>query len=262
MLFGVYSATTAQITASGKIGFVAHGCNVDITGTIKGHAAEDKADGIPVTTPENLGSKVEVRGDAKTLSIGSRYFSDMESTDGKPADIVIVLTVKNVSNFAIEATLNDATKTPSSAVTITKEPASETIASQQEVTFTITLSLEPTDGEYAPITMPASDNLELSMEFDRAPTQASYNVTVNNNITMPSYSFNIKINGETEVKVNKDTTFPLTYQEVQTISFYTDEGQFSSYQVTVNGTIIGLFGDTAVINYTLTSDSIISIEYA
>ncbi|MBQ7885015.1 MAG: hypothetical protein IJ318_02855, partial [Clostridia bacterium] len=35
---GVYSATTANLNASGKLGFTAHGCDVDVSGTIVGHA--------------------------------------------------------------------------------------------------------------------------------------------------------------------------------------------------------------------------------
>lgn len=163
---GVYSATTASITASGKIGFVAHGCNVDITGTIQGHATENKPDGVPVKTPESLGDKVEVRGDAKTLSIGSRYFSDMESTTGKPEDIIMLFTIKNVSVFTIEATLNQATKLPDN-VKVTREPEFLTIESNQEAVFKIILSLEPINNNYNSITMPTSDNIEISMEFDR-----------------------------------------------------------------------------------------------
>ena len=36
--FGVYSATTASITASGKIAFTAHGCKASATVAMRGHS--------------------------------------------------------------------------------------------------------------------------------------------------------------------------------------------------------------------------------
>ena len=164
---GVYSATTASITASGKVGFVAHGCNVDVTGTIKGHS--NSADGAPITTPESLGAKVEVRGDAKTMDIGDRYFSDMESTTGKPEDIVITLTVTNMSNFGVTATVDEtATKKPSNAITVSFDQTTANMATKGDIAiFVITISMAPTNGSYAEL-KPTDDNFSIKIEFVRA----------------------------------------------------------------------------------------------
>ena len=174
---GVYSATTASITASGKIGFVAHGCNADITGTIYGHGATlsgttytDSADGNPVPSSApvalNNGNTVQVRGNAQTLPLGTRYFSDMESNDGKPADIVITLEVKNVSNFKITATMAEANITGTSAIVASCAPTSADIDANATATFTITISLNATNGTYAEV-KPTADNFSMTMSFDR-----------------------------------------------------------------------------------------------
>ena len=195
---GVYSATTASITASGKIGFTAHGCDVNVSGYIYGHATGDVADGAPVDAPTSDSNKVklpagtagdsdtstpyvaEIRGTAGTLKIGNRYFSDAESTDGKPEDIVIVITATNVSNFAIKASVGTIT-TPSSAVTATVNVStSNAVQKNGEVTFTITLSMQKTGNSYSEITMPATnaaDNLSIPITFERA--ESVYTVTIN-----------------------------------------------------------------------------------
>ena len=79
---GVYSATTAQVTASGKIGFTAHGCKVEVGGNIYGHGVKDGADhqdGLPVpsNTPVPFATATldgtvayGVTGD---FNIGNRY---------------------------------------------------------------------------------------------------------------------------------------------------------------------------------------------
>lgn len=45
---GVYSIKSAKLGISGSVGFVAHNCNVDVTGYIYGHASGNVADGKPV----------------------------------------------------------------------------------------------------------------------------------------------------------------------------------------------------------------------
>ena len=106
---GVYSVTTASVTAGGKIAFTAHNCKVSVGGYIFGHGLKngvDDADGTPVdeehATQLNGGNPITVEGGVSTiaestLALGTRYFTDMESTDGKPEDIYIVLSVTNTS---------------------------------------------------------------------------------------------------------------------------------------------------------------------
>lgn len=185
---GVYSATTASITASGKIGFTAHGCDVNVSGYIYGHATGDVADGAPVDAPTSDSNKVklqagttgdsdtstpyvaEIRGTAGTLKIGNRYFSDAESSDGKPEDIVIVITATNVSKYAIIAEVGTIT-TPSTAIKASVVcSTTDAIAVNGEVTFTITLTMQKTGNSYSEITMPATnaaDNLSIPISFSK-----------------------------------------------------------------------------------------------
>ena len=181
---GVYSATTANLNASGKLGFTAHGCDVDVSGTIVGHATGNTADGLPVTTPESLGEVVEVRSDTQTLDLGSRYFTDMASTDGSAEDIVVTLTVTNKSKFKVTATFG--TITTPDGVTATPSPASadlETAGEEgDEATFTITLSLTTTSSS---ITMPDTNNLSVAMEFNKFVEEESpYFINVNNQLAV------------------------------------------------------------------------------
>ncbi|MBQ7884616.1 MAG: hypothetical protein IJ318_00765 [Clostridia bacterium] len=161
---GVYSATTANLNASGKLGFTAHGCDVDVSGTIVGHAAGNTADGLPVTAPESLGATVEVRSDTKTLDLGSRYFTDMASTDGSAEDIVVTLTVTNKSKFDITAEITGTTVAENTAISITATPESQIIAQNESATVTITLTLTSTASNIA---MPSADNVSIDMEFNK-----------------------------------------------------------------------------------------------
>ena len=226
---GVYSATTAQITASGKVGFVAHGCNVDVTGQIYGHAAGNKADGLPVKEAQaedlNGGKAVEVRGNAQNLPIGDRYFSDMESNDGKPADIVITLTITNVSKFAVTAKVDEtATQKPSDAITVSFD---KTTANLQEsngtATFKITISMGATSGSYAEIN-PTGNNFSIMIEFERGteeePSGDGYKVTIITADEMDAIStlqyFYCLIDGDsTIVKLNMGENVVYVTQKIQ-----------------------------------------------
>ena len=161
---GVYSATTANLNASGKLGFTAHGCDVDVSGTIVGHATGNTADGLPVTTPESLGATVEVRSNTQTLDLGSRYFTDMASTDGSAEDIVVTLTVTNKSKFDITAEMTGTTVAENTAISITATPESQIIAQNESATVTITLTLTSTASNIA---MPSADNVSIAMEFNK-----------------------------------------------------------------------------------------------
>ena len=194
---GVYAATSATLQVQGQIGFTAHNCDVDISGYIYGHAEGDSESGAPVDAPTGENDKVklqagtsgdtntstpyiaEIRGSAGSLKIGNRYFSDAESTDGKPSDIVIVITAKNVSEFDIEAEVGTIT-TPSTAVKATVVASiNDSISKNGEITFTITLSMQKTGDIYEEIDMPKEgddDNLSIPITFKKS---VSYTVTVN-----------------------------------------------------------------------------------
>lgn len=169
---GVYSATSASLTASGQIGFTAHGCDVDITGTIYGHATDDDAEnGVPVALEDavdlNDGNTLEVRGDTQTLPIGDRYFSDLESETGQPANIVITITVTNVSLYAVTATIDESVIVSPDTVSVSVDTTSATIAVDGTATFVITLTLTDTDGAYEELT-PTEDNFSLVIAFAKS----------------------------------------------------------------------------------------------
>ncbi|MBQ7885004.1 MAG: hypothetical protein IJ318_02795, partial [Clostridia bacterium] len=175
------------LNASGKLGFTAHGCDVDVSGTIVGHATGNTADGLPVTTPESLGEVVEVRSDTQTLDLGSRYFTDMASTDGSAEDIVVTLTVTNKSKFDITAEMIGTTVAENTAISVTATPESQIIAQNESATVTITLTLTSTASN---ITMPDTNNLTIAMEFSKyvAPEILTWSDGLGWHIEMGSYN--------------------------------------------------------------------------
>jgi len=110
LAIGVYAAKQASLTATGTIGFKAHGVDMNVTGYIYGHATSE--DGEPVleankeyltyikdsATVSTSTTPLEIRGADASLSFGDKYFSDL-TTSGKPQDIKVVLNFTNVSEF-------------------------------------------------------------------------------------------------------------------------------------------------------------------
>ena len=191
---GVYSATTAQITAGGKIGFVAHGCKVSVNGYIYGHAMKngvDDVDGLPVAKPTTEAEKIKLSntdlvveaGVTSTLDFGKRYFSDMQSDDGKPNDIFIVIVVTNATpNFKVRATMDlseSATKFANGKVIATPycnfSQVLETSGTNQTAEFVYRLELQKTGDVYADLNADtASISLKMSFEKYSTPTAQDY----------------------------------------------------------------------------------------
>ena len=154
---GVYSATTASITAGGKVAFTAHNCKVELTGYIYGHGVKDgvdSADGLPVAEEQKEylttnNAPITVEGGVNTavqstISIGeNRWFTDMASTDGKPADIVIGITVKNITIYDITVSVDLSKVTyPQDQVTVSCDTESVDLKQGENVTFEFTLSFD------------------------------------------------------------------------------------------------------------------------
>ena len=154
---GVYSATTAKITAGGKVAFSAHNCKVELTGYIYGHGVKDgvdSADGLPVAEEQKEylttnNAPITVEGGVNTavqstISIGeNRWFTDMASTDGKPADIVIGITVKNITIYDITVSVDLSKVTyPQDQVTVSCDTESVDLKQGENVTFEFTLSFD------------------------------------------------------------------------------------------------------------------------
>ena len=165
---GVYAATTASLTVSGQIGFKAHDVDLTVTGTIEGHGVDDSgadaSDGSP-SEAVALANAAFTNG-VGTMSMGSstRYFTDMESEDGKPADIIIRLSVTNNSKYAI--TGKAGTHTLPTNVTATVEPASVKIEMGATQAFVVTLSMTATNDSYENITASAN-NTQINMSFEK-----------------------------------------------------------------------------------------------
>ena len=172
---GVYSATTANLNVGGKIAFSAHNCKVDITAYIYGHAEGNDDDGLPVAEaqkePLNGGNALSIEGGVSTteqckLDLGTRYFTDMASTDGSAEDIVIGITVKNTSAYKITA--KTGTHTLPTRVTASANQDTADIDPQGTTTFVFTLELQPdtlNGTVYSSIT--TLQDLVLALEFEK-----------------------------------------------------------------------------------------------
>ncbi|MBQ7884783.1 MAG: hypothetical protein IJ318_01650 [Clostridia bacterium] len=172
---GVYSATTANLNVGGKIAFSAHNCKVDITAYIYGHAEGNDDDGLPVAEAQkeslNGGNALSIEGGVSTteqckLDLGTRYFTDMASTDGSAEDIVIGITVKNTSAYKITA------KTGAHAlptrVTASANQTTADIDPQGTTTFVFTLELQPdTEGGTVYSSITTLQDLVLALEFEK-----------------------------------------------------------------------------------------------
>ncbi|MBQ7884499.1 MAG: hypothetical protein IJ318_00175 [Clostridia bacterium] len=172
---GVYSATTANLNVGGKIAFSAHNCKVDITAYIYGHAEGNDDDGLPVAEaqkePLNGGNALSIEGGVSTteqckLDLGTRYFTDMASTDGSAEDIVIGITVKNTSAYKITA--KTVTHTLPTRVTASANQDTADIDPQGTTTFVFTLELQPDTPNgtvYSSIT--TLQDLVLALKFEK-----------------------------------------------------------------------------------------------
>jgi hypothetical protein len=189
---GVYAATNASVTASGKIGFTAHNSKITAGGYIYGHAAGNVDNGLPTDiNSKDTFTPVTADGTATSVSaelaIGDRYFSDMASTDGTPAPIVIVIEVTNDSNYDITVSTNLDKVTMPANVSITLKnaatAASQTISHNAKAIFEFTLTLNPsatgTSGlSYKTFELTAFSIPIMSVKYVQQESQG-YSVTVN-----------------------------------------------------------------------------------
>lgn len=110
---GVYSAQTASLTVNGSIGFTAHGSDLNVKVYKYGYA--DTADGDPIAEANRVdctsSGALQVRDSdlEKSGLLGTMYFSDKASKDGKPGDIVVDFEITNVSKFNVLAKVKSAT---------------------------------------------------------------------------------------------------------------------------------------------------------
>ena len=109
LTFGVYSAVKTSFTASGTITFNAYECDVTIDGTITG--AIQKEGGATIQTTYKGASKsghagytVGTNGAIPTWTMGDMAFDELNGA-GNSLEIMVRLTIKNYSNYAVNVSL-------------------------------------------------------------------------------------------------------------------------------------------------------------
>lgn len=161
IVVGIYSIKSKEASTYGKFAFVAHDIQLEITGTIVGHAEGGVANGAPTTTPEALTVTPFVDGYA-TMDLGKRFFSNCPPSGAEAGDINVALTIKNNSTFTVVATVEESTSPTGIAVSSNK--SSFNIAQSGSETVIFTLSVEQIDGEYQTIWL-GVDKLTINMSF-------------------------------------------------------------------------------------------------
>ena len=138
IVVSVYSITSKTIASTGKVTFTAHGIGVEVTGTIVGHTEGNTASGVPTTIAENLAPAVFENG-IGTIDLGYRYFSNCTDTVKYAEDIVITLSITNISNHKITATTGN--HTLPSGVSITQSAVLADLTPNETWNVTLTLSI-------------------------------------------------------------------------------------------------------------------------
>ena len=183
LAFGVYSAKTAKLNVSGNVGFTAHNCKVDVYGYIYGHSTapnEEPIEGVtnlkkPDGSEATSASPLKIDGTTVSLTFGTVYFSDLGSTNTKPEDITIVLTITNTSEYFPVLIEDTATDSPYSNYAIScSNPLSVLyLSSDEEKTTTVTYTLsakQNAEGNYDNITTPVS--ISIGMNFSKIDADA------------------------------------------------------------------------------------------
>ncbi|MBE7075258.1 MAG: leucine-rich repeat domain-containing protein [Clostridiales bacterium] len=222
MTIGIYAAKQASLTATGTIGFTAHQCQVEITGTKQGYGILEgntyTYQEQPATLTFGGEDKVTIGGTAdadisKTKEIGDFQFTDMV-LDYVP-DIVLSFTIKNLSDFPITAAViyNDLTgiaisTTSSEAVKITNKNDTATITltyklldtntSLTDMDLNIQILCQKFNIEQEVIDEENNFHYYLN-ETGTGWTVGPYTETATGNITIPQYVNNIPVTGFAEV---------------------------------------------------------------
>ncbi|MBE7074917.1 MAG: hypothetical protein E7376_02955, partial [Clostridiales bacterium] len=95
LAIGVYAAKQASLTATGTIGFTAHGCKVKVSGTIDAYDEDftTKLTGTEATIAETL-----VDEEGEELPLPAMYFSDLVEEGNT---ITINLKITSDSDFPV-----------------------------------------------------------------------------------------------------------------------------------------------------------------
>ncbi|MBE7074808.1 MAG: hypothetical protein E7376_02380 [Clostridiales bacterium] len=139
LAIGVYAAKQASLTATGTIGFTAHGCKVKVSGTIDAYieGGSEKLTGTDATIAETL-----VDEEGEELSLPAMYFSDLEE---KGNIITINLKITSDSDFPVLCNIPNPVAYDSNSTT-TQITAVQGVTSHQSFVLS-------TKGEYKDITI-------------------------------------------------------------------------------------------------------------
>ena len=179
---GVYSAKNASLNVTGTIGFVAHDCKVEVYGKITG-AVDSSNNTITANTgtatvifEESEGTgKLVTENTNNSWNIGDIYFDDLNTSGDTIAnDIVITLTLKNVSEF-YDITATIIPNTPDiivEDVTFSGGNYSGYVCvlskDKTAITATITLKL------YAEQNITAKNNFGIDLKFEKPQNVTAY----------------------------------------------------------------------------------------
>ncbi|MBE7075193.1 MAG: hypothetical protein E7376_04365 [Clostridiales bacterium] len=139
LAIGVYAAKQASLTATGTIGFTAHGCKVKVSGTIDAYDEDftTKLTGTEATIAETL-----VDEEGEELSLPAMYFSDL-AEEGNT--ITINLKITSDSDFPVLCNIPNPVAYDSNSTT-TEITAVKGLTSNQSFVLS-------TKGEYKDITI-------------------------------------------------------------------------------------------------------------
>ena len=179
---GVYSAKNASLNVTGTIGFVAHDCKVEVYGKITG-AVDSSNNTITANTgtatvifEESEGTgKLVTENTNNSWNIGDIYFDDLNTSGDTIAnDIVITLTLKNVSEF-YDITATIIPNTPDIIVEDVKFSGGNysgyvCVLSKDKTAITATISLKL----YAKQNITTKNNFGIDLKFEKPQKVTAY----------------------------------------------------------------------------------------
>lgn len=278
IMVGVWAANSASLTVSGQVGFVAHGCELQLNGyTITNSSTTESATQATTITNTNT---LQINGTTTTpLNLNSFYFVD-DLTLNKVPDITITLNIQNKSAFPVTATLTEKISTKYEDIKIVGGTWTKTFGANDnanggfdENTLTITLSL--TDPATADLSNVASGELfsvtfvkdldahaegelyiqngKLYVEFGNYPsnevnapigntatTTAMYDKNLGKPIRFIAFSNNLDTENASALVLNEGATTPTTGSYYFVAEFAFDLSAFLNY---TGGDYSNIFGD-------------------
>ncbi|MBE7075153.1 MAG: hypothetical protein E7376_04165 [Clostridiales bacterium] len=198
MAIGIYAAKQASLTATGTIGFTAHGCKVKVSGTIDAYDEDftTKLTGTEATIAETL-----VDQEGEELDLPGMYFSDLVEEGNT---ITINLKITSDSDFPVLCNIPNPVAYDSNSTT-TEITAVKGLTSHQSFVLS-------TKGEYKDIT--------ITFTLTDIETASDISATFDANLEFKKYSFDRSV-----LKI-ADTSNATTGLDVGNL--YVEMGEYNS----------------------------------